>query len=116
LSSPGRDLVKAFETSSFSPAIGIEPRIYAMLPPRDEVVETTVRAQQTALICHECLDNVDYLNHLDKLYISDPEDYEAGDRSFLTLVYAVVALGRRFLPSTIADEVDVSSDTVKFRG
>lgn len=117
MSSPGRDLVDAFEsTVYFSPPIATQARINSLLPSKQQVQEMTIRALTTALICHECLDHVAFARRLDRLYEVDPEDYLQDDKSFLTLVYALVALGRRFAPLSADDEVDETSDRVRYKG
>lgn len=114
--SPGRDFVEAFETTSLLPTTGVEARTCALLPSKQQVQNLAVHASRTALTCHDCLDFDDFTIKLDRLYTIDPEDYSPNDKSFLILVYALVALGRRYMPSTEEDEIDEVGNTVKFKG
>lgn len=115
-SSPGRTLIEAFETSSLSPHVGIESRLFTMLPSKQQVQDLVDRAFRTALILHDCLDHARFSLQLDRLYQTDPEDYSLDDKKFLTLLYALLALGKRYSPSTELDEISENSQRVKLKG
>lgn len=113
---PGQQMVEAFETTSLPPPTGFEPRFYTLLPKKQQVVDLTKYALETALVFHQCLDLTQYLSSLDRIFEIAEEDYSPDDKGFLTLVYSVIALGSRCLPSTGEDEIDDDSDKVKFKG
>lgn len=109
-------LVQTSDILSLSSTSRLSIRSFAMLPPKHEVQILSDQAINTALVCHECLDRQDFTRHLDYLYDIDPEEYLPGDRSFLALVYVMVALGKRYSPTSEDDEIDENSTTMKFKG
>lgn len=114
--SPGRSLIESFEVSTLSPPVGVENKLFAMLPSKNQVQDLVDHAMKTALVCHDCIDHIRFPRQLDRLYEVDPEDYSLDDKKFLSLVYALIALGRRYLPSTTDDEIDETGDKVKLKG
>ena len=68
------------------------------LPQEERVLELAERTVATALICHDCLDCEDFSLRLHRLYEVDPGHYSHDDLTFLALVYAVMACGKRYGP------------------
>lgn len=114
--SSGRSLIESFEVSTLSPPVGVENKLFAMLPSKHQVQELVNHAMSTALVCHDCVDHTRFPLQLNQLYETDPEDYSLDDKKFLALVYALIALGRRYAPSTAEDEIDESGEKVKLKG
>lgn len=114
--SPGRTLIEAFEVSALSPHVGVDSRLFTMLPSKQQVQDLVNYAIKTALTLHDCLDHARFPSQLDRLYEIDPEDYTLDDKKFLTLLYALLALGKRYTPSTSFDEIDERRKKVKLKG
>lgn len=114
--SPGRSLIESFEVSSLSPPFGVENKLFSMLPSKSQVQELVNHAMRTALVCHDCIDHTLFPLQLDQLYENDPEEYSIDEKRFLALVYALVALGRRYSPSTVENEIDEAGEKVKLKG
>lgn len=112
----GRGLTQASDLVSLSPASASPTRAFAMLPPKSQVQHLSEQATRTALICHECLDRQDFGQCLERIYSIDPEDHSPADKSFLALVYVMIALGKRFSPMNEEDAIDKHGVRVKFRG
>ena len=91
----GRLLAAAFDSQSLGVSTINAIASMALLPSR-EVVQTTIRvAIDEALCCQEFIDRSALRNQLQRLYTTDSEDYVAADRRTLSLVYALLALGRQ---------------------
>lgn len=112
----GHTLIEAFEMSALSPHVGIESRLFMTLPSKQQTQDLINYATRTALILHDCLDYARFSVQLDHLYEIDPEDYSADDKAFLSLLYALLALGKRYSPSITSDEIDEYNERVKPKG
>ena len=72
----------------------------AILPPSPEKLQDTISiALDSALNCMECIDRNELWPQIHDLYKKDPQHYEEHDKSILALLYALMALGRRYAPN-----------------
>lgn len=101
----GKSIAEAFDSNSLGVPANNAIASLALLPSR-EVAKATIRvALDEALSCQECIDRDTLRHQVERLYTTDPEDYEARDRRALSLVYALLALGRqRTTPGALSDD------------
>lgn len=92
----GASLVEAFD----SPYLVLPERHhvadYAPLPPVQRLTDTINTALDRALTCQECIERGELWYQIDALHQRNWETYTRADRSMLALVYALLALGRRY--------------------
>ena len=72
------------------------PSAIGLLPAQQRTLDLTTLAARRALVSHDCIDRAQYASHLKRLYDTDSEDYDEDDQVFLALVFAALALGRRY--------------------
>ena len=87
-----------------------------MLPSKAHVLELKAFAVQEALVGHDQIDHEEFSDHLDLIYATEPEDYAHEDWTFMSLVYIVMALARRYLPSRPDDEIPLHGERIKLKG
>ena len=106
----GISLAAAFDSSLLDLPARNHIAEFALLPPIEHLKETITTALDAALICKECLERDELWVPVEALYMRDPDDYDRADRSFLALVYALLALGRRH------GQHDAGSGRMSFKG
>lgn len=94
----GKALAEAFDSNMLDLPAYNHMATFALLPARERVDKMISIALDCALNCQECLDRQHLAQRITVLYDRDPEDYTAGDRRLLGLIYALMALGRRHEP------------------
>ncbi|KAF2720983.1 hypothetical protein K431DRAFT_269508 [Polychaeton citri CBS 116435] len=96
----GRQLVEAFELSAIHPPQNLRRGLFSLLPSKEQVIQLVILTFDFALACHDCMDRDDFFAHLDRIYQIDVEDYSTEDHKFLALLYAALALARRYEASS----------------
>lgn len=91
-------LIQAFDCMSLPSRPSRQSKLSPLLPPKAQVKVIIKHATATGLIGHDCLDHENLNEAVDRLYEKDVERYETEDRKQLALIYALVALGKRFDP------------------
>ena len=94
--SPGRALVKVLETPVDLPARSPLYWLDALLPSREKTWTIVAHALDWALICHDCIDRTAFQTRLDGLFELPRDASIAEHKSFLALVYALLALGELY--------------------
>lgn len=105
--SPGRSIFEALEAPSDLPSHAPFDWLAALLPPKQELLGIAGYAVNTALICHDCIDQAAFEAHLDVVCRARREGMIAKHGSFLALVHALLALGERY---RITDDNTASND------
>ena len=104
----GSEMAEAFDTSLLDLPFSNDIAAFALLPPQGNLESTITIALNVALSCKEFLDRDELWRDIHSLYERDPEDHQDEDKSFLALVYALMALGRRYEPHKGTD-IEVSA-------
>ncbi|KAK4972507.1 hypothetical protein LTR28_012510, partial [Elasticomyces elasticus] len=68
----------------------------ALLPTKDKLFRRLDVAFDQALALMYCIDRDEIAEKVHRLYDKEPDDYDKDDRKSLALIYALLALGRRF--------------------
>ncbi|KAK4989692.1 Gypsy retrotransposon integrase-like protein 1 [Elasticomyces elasticus] len=68
----------------------------ALLPTKDKLFRRLDVAFDQALALMYCIDRDEIADKVHRLYDKEPDDYDKDDRKSLALIYALLALGRRF--------------------
>lgn len=119
VSSAGIELVEAFHDLTLSSRKGSfdgRVRSTAFLPSRNEVRNHITHACRTGLICHDCLDHAHLSEQLELLYDVESEDFSADLQQSLALVYALLALSRRYAPTGTTTQDTEDPDNITLRG
>ena len=112
----GADIAEAFESTTLDLPSQHLIATFALLPPRQRLEYSVGIALDHVLNTKECLDRAEFWQHVHSLYERDPEDYTDDDRSFLALVYSLMALGRRHDPDQAEQQLEPHPDRVVARG
>lgn len=112
----GQNVVQAFETLTMKPHLEFRSREHTIIPSKADAQKLTHYAIKRALICYDCVDEDELRERLNDFYEIDPEDYALEDKQFLCLVYALLALARRWTPLSKADVIDETSEKVRIKG
>lgn len=91
----GRVIAAAFDSNLLNVPLTNQIAYLALLPSRKKLEELMLVALNEALSCQEFVDRPKLYSQIDKLYECDPENHTASDRRALSLVYALLALGRQ---------------------
>ena len=95
-SEPGRAIVAALETPiDLSPVRPLD-WLSAMLPPQGPLYDLIALALDQAIITTECIDRDTFWKRLAEMLSSESGVGSPCNRSFLALVYALLALGERY--------------------
>lgn len=112
----GRELAHAFDLPTLPQATGRSKKIFGSMPPLEQAQRLSLIAMDEAMSCHECIDRHEYNTRLEGLYNKDPENYDAEDEGFLTLLLAVLAVGRRCDNDTVDESCSAHCDAIKPKG
>ena len=104
--SPGLTIVEAIDLPLQIPAGDTVDWLSVGLPPKAELYRLISYAIDRALICHRCLDQPTFARRVEELYDADRFYNISRKKSFMSLVYAVLALGERY---STEGERDISS-------
>lgn len=110
----GRVLAAAFDSNLLNVPLTNEMAYLAILPPLENTTDLVGLALDDALCCQEFMDRPRLHSQIQRLYDLDPEDYTQSDRRALSLVYALLALGRQ--RSIDSAPPNPSADAVFMRG
>ncbi|TKA73539.1 hypothetical protein B0A49_07711 [Cryomyces minteri] len=94
------DLFRAFDTTSTLPSSIHSSDCFAMLPTKELVIRRVRIAFDQAFCLMQFLDAVTVEVHINRIYETEPEDYTKDDRKLLALLYALLALGTRFMKNS----------------
>lgn len=94
---PGRTIVEALDSRVEAPSVDELQWLHTLLPPQEDMHRLVVLAMDRALMCHECMDRDVFRSRIDNLYHAGAMRLIATQKSFMALVYAMLALGERHL-------------------
>lgn len=94
----GTDMAEAFDSPYLDFPSHNHMAEFAILPSPQRLTNTITIALECSLTCKEFIDRDELWPQINALYAKDPEDFTRSDKSFLALVYALMALGRRHGP------------------
>lgn len=110
---PGAQLLEAFEAQTSKQVRQLQDGPYAALPTLEQARALVEQAGRTALICHDLMNWSSFAKQLVQIYETDPSAYLPTFREPLSLLYALLALGRRYTPLALGpndDGTDMNED------
>lgn len=108
---PGAQLLEAFEAQTSAEVRQLQDGPYAVLPTLEQARALVEQAGRTALACHDIMDWSLFSQQLVQIYETDPEAYLPTFREPLSLLYALMALGRRYKTPTVSpDETGIGTN------
>lgn len=110
----GKAIAGAFDSNLLNVPLTNQIAYLALLPPREKTRDLIGVALNGALCSQEFIDRQRLHSQIERLYETVPEDYTQNDRQALSLVYALLALGRQ--RGTDPAPSNHSADAVFMRG
>jgi hypothetical protein len=92
----GQDLVEAFDSLLLDPPMRTSFTTFAPLPDLERTRKLLEIALDEALCLQEYIDRVELWTSVQRLYTLDPSDLSRTEQKSLALLYALLAIGRRW--------------------
>ena len=120
MTSRSRDLIstqaEAFDSNFLDMPSYNRLASFALLPSREKLQRTITIALDHALNCEEPVDRERLNGQIDDLYERNADDYTQENRRALGLVYALMALGRRYEPDVSDQDANRGPELLVLKG
>ncbi|KAK4612288.1 hypothetical protein CLAFUW4_12869 [Fulvia fulva] len=113
---PRRTLAEAFDFDLLDTPSYNRMASFALLPSRERVQRMVSIALDSALNCQDPVDRERLGAQIDDLYERNADDYTQKNRQALGLVYALMALGRRYEPDAADENTNRGSELLVLKG
>ena len=107
----GQDLVEAFDSLLLDPPMQTSFTTFAPLPDQHRTRKLLEIVMDEALCCQEYIDREEIWTNVQRLYTQDPSDLSRTEQKSLALLYALLAIGRRWEHHDEEGPSDTKDDT-----